>query len=158
MRCISVNSVRRAFTLVEVLIVVVLLGIVAMAAVPAVQMRTEDARNQAFVTNLNTAVDSIQRYVTRTETWPGDRTPGELPEGLDELLGEFGWDEPTPIGGQWDWDYGQFGYHSGVSVYQPDRTRAEMAAVDELFDDGDLDTGAFRARNQGYIRIIHEEQ
>jgi len=69
-------------------------------------------------------------------------------------LAKMAWFERTPIGGQWDWDNGQFGFKAGVSVYQPDRTPQEMREIDAMIDDGDLATGGFRSRTDGYISII----
>ncbi|MFU8779872.1 MAG: prepilin-type N-terminal cleavage/methylation domain-containing protein [Kiritimatiellia bacterium] len=43
---------------------------------------------------------------------------------------------------------------SGVSVYRPSRTAAEMQAIDARIDDGNLNTGNFRHRTDGYIYII----
>jgi hypothetical protein len=43
-----------------------------------------------------------------------------------------------------------------VSVYQPDRTTAEMADIDKIIDDGNLSTGVFRQRSNGYIFILQQ--
>jgi type IV pilus assembly protein PilA len=66
------------------------------------------------------------------------------------------WTRGTPIGGQWDWDNGAFGVVAGVSVFQPDRTPEEMSDIDRLIDDGNLSTGVFRQRTDGYIFIIQQ--
>jgi hypothetical protein len=64
------------------------------------------------------------------------------------------WTEPTPIGGQWDWDFLQYGAIAGVSVFMPDLTEAQMARIDARIDDGDLTTGIFRRRSSGYIYVM----
>ena len=71
-----------------------------------------------------------------------------------EYLGRFPWTQPTSLGGQWDWDDGQFGFKAGVSVYQPAAPVSQMQKIDQLIDDGDLATGGFRARSGGYISVI----
>ena len=38
------------------------------------------------------------------------------------MSGEFAaakWTAATSVGGQWDWDYQQFGFTAGISVYRP---------------------------------------
>ena len=66
------------------------------------------------------------------------------------------WVDKTPIGGQWDWDNGQFGSKAGVSVYMPPVTDEEMREVDALIDDGNLSTGSFQKRTGGFIYIMEK--
>ena len=54
----------------------------------------------------------------------------------------------------WDWDYKQFGCTAGISVYQPMADAAQMQELDALIDDGDLSSGNFRTRSDGYIYVI----
>ena len=35
------------------------------------------------------------------------------------------WTKPNTLGGQWDWDNGQFGFKAGVSVYRPTASSAQ---------------------------------
>ena len=44
--------------------------------------------------------------------------------------------------------------YAGLSVYQPNRTRAQMKNLDKEIDDGDLATGVFREHENGYIYVI----
>lgn len=64
--------------------------------------------------------------------------------------------EATPPGGLYDWDHLQFGTTAGVSVYSPSIGVDVMAMVDQVLDNGDLSTAAFRSRAFGYIYIIEE--
>jgi len=76
--------------------------------------------------------------------------------GMSNYLEHIDWAGRTPIGGKWDWDRGVFGVAAGVSVYQPDLTPAQMRRIDARMDDGNLKSGMFRQRSQGYISIIEE--
>jgi prepilin-type N-terminal cleavage/methylation domain-containing protein len=144
----------RAFTIVEILIVVVLLGIIALITIPHFLTAQEDTTAAAFVSNLHHAAQAFRRYRADYGEYPDDRGPAELPPGMDEYLRAMSWDRPTTIGGHWEWDYLQYGYTAGVSVHQPDRTDAHMSKIDKMVDDGDLTTGAFRKRVNGYIYVI----
>ena len=145
---------NRGFTLVEIMIVVAIIGLVAAIAVPAFARARKNAQVNRFIQDLRTAVDAFTMYNLENISYPPDRMPGVIPPGMEEYLRRMRWSEPTSIGGYWDWDYEQFGYRAGVSVYLPNRTAAEMREIAEKIDDGSLTTGNFRARAQGYIYII----
>ncbi len=142
------------FTLVEILIVVVILGIIAAIVIPEITVGQEDTSAATFAANLRIAFEGVRLYRQKHFTYPADYGPGIVPKELVAYTKGLKWDKPTPIGGKWDWDYKQFGYTAGVSVYLPDRSDEEMTRVDAILDDGDLITGAFRKRNNGYIYVI----
>ena len=142
------------FTLVEIMIVVAIIGLLAAIAIPAFARARRNAQVNRFVQDLRIAVDAFTMYNLENGSYPLDQTPGVIPSGMEEYLRRMRWTESTPIGGQWDWDYEVFGYQAGVSVFDPDRTPAEMLEIAEKIDDGSLTTGNFRARAQGYIYII----
>ena len=41
-------------------------------------------------------------------------------------------------------------------MYRPNMTDAQMAEIDLMIDDGDLSTGCFRKRGDGFIYIIEQ--
>jgi general secretion pathway protein G len=70
-RMMSQNRIFRAFTLVELLIVVVILGILAAVVVPQFTDASSDAKLSALQTNLQTIRSQIQLYkLQHNETWP----------------------------------------------------------------------------------------
>lgn len=145
---------RVGFTLVEIMIVVAIIALLTVVAIPWFQRYRRDTLNSRFANDLRIACHAIRHYNIKTSQYPPDRTPRQVPQGMAGYLAGMEWSARTPIGGWWDWDYRQFGCTAGVSVYRPDRTDEEMAEIDRLTDDGDLATGDFRKRNQGYIFII----
>ncbi len=65
------NRISRAFTLVEVLIVVVILGILAAIVIPQFSDASSDAKLSALQTNLQTIRTQLQLYkLQHNETWP----------------------------------------------------------------------------------------
>ena len=142
------------FTLIEILIVVIILGILAAVVIPSFANGTAQSRNAAFVTALRAYSDAFNVQALLDGAYAADRTPGVLPPEVSSAISATDWARPTPIGGQWDWDYGQFGVTAALSVYRPDRTAAEMLEIDQLIDDVNLATGGFRQRIDGYMLIV----
>ena len=145
---------QSAFTLVELMIVVVIIGLVAAISIPNMISARESSRNGRFIGDLRTANHSFIIYAMETGTYPSDETPGILPAGMSEYMGSLDWTEPTSIGGNWDWDYQVFGITAGVSVYRPSSDLSQLARIDSTIDDGDLGTGNFRSRADGYVSIL----
>jgi prepilin-type N-terminal cleavage/methylation domain-containing protein len=144
------------FTLVEILIVVIILGILAAVALSQFNGVTKESSEKTFASNVRAFGEQFLVYELRNGAWPADRAPGETPPEIDLLLDANNWSSPTPIGGQWDWDQNVFGVIAAVSVEAPTRTVAEMTEIDKLIDDGDLATGSFRSRANGYMYVLKE--
>jgi prepilin-type N-terminal cleavage/methylation domain-containing protein len=138
---------RQGFTLVEILIVIVILGILAAVVVPAFSGVTDEARKGAFIRDLKTYADAIEIYTARTGYFVGDSSSGQFPPELEGYLDAAEWERGTPIGGEWDVELMEQGITSGVGVHfrgGSNPGNAFMADVDARFDDGNLTTGLFR--------------
>ena len=124
-------------------------------ALPSFIKARKKALATRFISDLRVASDAFQMRTMELGSYPADGTPGQMPAGMGPYLAKMAWTEQTSIGGQWDWDNGQFGFKAGVSVYMPDFTDDEMRDyVDRVIDDGNLATGGFRKRAAGFISII----
>lgn len=151
----TASKASPGFTLIEIMIVVMIIALLAVIALPAFSRARLTSQNVRFINDLRTAIGAFQQYTLDTGHYPPDRTPGVIPPGMAEYLAGMRWTEDTSIGGQWDWDYQQFGLTAGVSIYfGADMQDARLREIDRKIDDGNLETGNFRKRSQGYIGII----
>jgi prepilin-type N-terminal cleavage/methylation domain-containing protein len=145
---------RRGYTLVEIMVVVGIIGFLAALALPSMGRARTNSQGAAFINNLRLARAVFEAHVIENGFYPDDTTPGVIPDGMAQDLKSIQWARPTPIGGQWDWDYLQFGVTAGVSVFMPNFSDEQMTRIDQRIDDGDLSSGQFRQRAGGYIFII----
>lgn len=151
---------RRGFTLVEVLIVVVILGVLAAIVVPQFSDASEEARRGAFITNLKYFVEQCEYYAVRTGEYPPDGGSGELPAELEGYIRPDDFENGTPIGGVWDTELDENGVGAAIGVHfngaGETRDDAYMTLVDEQFDDGNIATGLFReiAQDRYYYVLL----
>lgn len=142
------------FTLVEIMTVVVIIGLLCAVAIPAISRLKRNAQSNRFISDLRAFSQAFETYSVRTGQWPPDGTPAVVPTGMSGEFRNAAWIANSSIGGQWDWDYKQFGFTAGISIYQPTVPVTQMQEIDKKIDDGNLNTGHFRARTSGYIYIL----
>lgn len=91
----SMLAARGGFTLVEIMIVVLIIGLLAMIAVPNVKRNLEKARLQAIQVNLRT-IDNVKTQWAAENRKGGDAVPTE-----EELAPYFQGNRfPTPVMGE----------------------------------------------------------
>ena len=143
----------RGFTLVELMIVVVLIGLLAALALPAFSRMKSAAVARRYYNDARQIRDAAQRYALEHGAFP--------PNGIGALAPEFTGYVPaklfgatTPLGGVWDWDNGENGFAASIAVYQYTVSDAELLAIDRAFDDGDLTAGQFRRAGAKAILVV----
>ncbi len=80
------NSYRQGFTLIEILIVVVILGILASVVLGQFGNAADDAARSTFVTNGKTFVESAMRFQLDTGQFLEDSSCGDLPNGFEDYV------------------------------------------------------------------------
>lgn len=148
------RSRRHGFTLVEILIVVVILGILAAIVVPQFSNTTESARQSSFISDLKALASAAEVYTVRENQYLGDGSSGQVPAGFESYIRVSDFTGGTPIGGVWDVEFQDAGgVTSAIGVHfngsGATRNDAYMLQIDDLFDDGNLATGLFRKLENG---------
>lgn len=129
------------------MIVVGIIGVLASIMIPVARSWRHDAQRVAFVGSLKTFANSTVQFVAETGMLPPGGRAGTLPYYLRNHIRQSAWEQPTPIGGQWDIDTSRRSGWSRVGVLfgqQDDRRTEFMENIDGMIDDGHIGRGDFR--------------
>jgi prepilin-type N-terminal cleavage/methylation domain-containing protein len=140
---------RGGFTLVEILVVVLILGILAAMVIVTIGGMSRDASQVAFISDLRTWQDASMLYMNQVGGYPIDSSSGQFPTGMEDYIKPDQWERTTPIGGVWDMENNDNGVTFAVGVHftsdaPPTQDDAYMTEVDSSFDDGNLASSSFR--------------
>ena len=148
------SAPKRGFTLVEIMIVVVIIGILAAMAGVAFKHTRERAIATRVANDLRVFADAFQTYTLENGAYPEDVGPATVPTGMEEYIKTNMFTSETPAGGSYDWDEGVFGITAAVSLQRPTVDSAVLLEIDKIVDDGNLSTGNVRSRSGGLLYII----
>ncbi len=141
----------RAFTLVEIMIVVVIIGLLAAMAIPAFQRVRERSIASRIANDFRQFEAAFQRYNLENGGWPPTNSPGVIPVGMSGMLPES-FTAPSPMGGNYSWS----GTSAIIRLTNTQATDPVMQRVDAILDDGNLATGDFGAIvTGGYHLRLH---
>ncbi|MEM8546479.1 MAG: type II secretion system protein [Cyanobacteria bacterium P01_H01_bin.119] len=135
----SNKRTQAGFTLIELMIVMVILGILAAIALPTFASMTRRARYSEARLQLNAAAKQIQLYRLEHGSYPPDTNSGVAPAGVIE------WPTDAPFDSKYDYDhwgignnrcYVQIGFagESGVRAYPVHQKVAEAGTLVEVED------------------------
>ncbi len=133
---------KKSFTLVEIMIAVVIIGLLLSFAVPAVFKVFGKSQITRFVNDLKIVSTAFEYFNFEKGFYPPDAGSGQMPEGMKGYLRDFPWGLTTCIGGSWDWKNDET-VTGGIAVEDHTLTQDLLSAIDEEVDDGDLSTGQF---------------
>lgn len=139
------TSRSRGFTLVEIMVVVVIVGLLTLLAVPAFNVVRKNSQSTRLINDYRQIKSAIEVYVLENGEWPADLAPGEFPPELEGYISAELFEGDYMIDGNWDWDgYDVHDPFAGVTFIPPGDRDEIMVRVDESLDDGDLSTGIFQ--------------
>jgi prepilin-type N-terminal cleavage/methylation domain-containing protein len=143
----------RAFTLVEIMVVVVIIGLLVAMAIPGFQRVRHSAIGKRYLNDVRQIVSGAERRAAETGTYPPNGI-GALHPDLRGYVPDSLFGTATPLGGVWDWDYDQNGFKASVSVYQYTAADDLLLHIDRSCDDGNLNSGIFRKDGSKVIYVI----
>jgi prepilin-type N-terminal cleavage/methylation domain-containing protein len=158
------HPAQRAFTLVELCVVVFIIGMLAAIALPTLKRISQKARVAAVANDLRTFTTALQTYNLQYGKWPADVTPGVMPK---EMVGALpnAFTLKTPIGGNYDWDQNVspngFLTKAAITLITQGTNKvssdtALLTAIDKALDDGNLKTGNVRLGSTNALVYIIE--
>ncbi len=139
---------RGGFTLVEIMIAVVIIGLLAAMAVPAFNRVRQRSLANRMANDLRQYADAYQRYALENGTWPPVGGVGAAPAGMEDYL-PAAYGTSTPFGGGYTWS----GASARLRLADSTATDAVMVQVDAVIDDGDLGTGDFQKNSGGSYEL-----
>ncbi len=149
----------KAFTLVELLVVVAIIGILAAVAIPGYSSYKQNARVASVVSDLKNIHSALEAYRTESNSYPDDVAGGSTPPGLAPFLKSDFFTSDTPVGGRYDYNaqpvWGEVSIRIENATYITDDAGWEK--VDGVLDDGDLGGGKFRNIADGKAYVVSED-
>lgn len=139
-----------AFTLVEIMVVVVIIGLLAAIGIPAFLRAKEKSMASRYTNDFRQFDASFQRYATENGDWPLTAAAGVIPAGMAGYLPES-FTNSSPMGGNYRWIKGS----NVILLVNSNATDSVMVLVDTALDDGDLTTGNFiKLGGLGYVQFV----
>ena len=89
---------HRGFTLVEIMVVVVIIGLLAALAIPGMLRSRNRSMAARYANDLRTYEEAFEHYNFENGAWPDVGTEGVIPPGMSGYLPES-YIQPSPLGG-----------------------------------------------------------
>lgn len=142
------------FNLIEMVIVTVIIGMLAVLAMPALQKTRLASQNSRFVSDLRVFAQAFESYSVVNGGWPPNSGSGVVPAGMAGDFRASSWTGANSIGGRWNWDFNMSGVTAAIATTGVTATDAQMVVIDRRIDDGDLTTGLFQKVGTRFIYVL----
>ncbi len=146
--------------------VVLIIGVLAAASVPALKKNARNARSSAVMNDLRVFSGAFQAYAQEHGDWPpGGGAPGAFPQGMDGYLSQTNWSRTTPIGGNYQFatqSPEQGNRYAAVIIIASSKGNRvtsdanQLEDIDTKLDDGNLMTGNFFLGYRNYPVFVLE--
>jgi prepilin-type N-terminal cleavage/methylation domain-containing protein len=156
---------RAAFTLVEIMVVVVIIGVLAAAGLPTYRHITMRSKTTALENDLRQFSTALITYNLQNARWPADSDPQVPPPELAGALPSK-FTQVSPIGGvyKWNFDVPADGITCKAALIvqtaaglQPVSDDADLfLMLDRQMDDGNLETGMMQVGSTNSLVYIIE--
>jgi type II secretory pathway pseudopilin PulG len=165
----GVRRELRGFTLLELFLAVLAIGLVAYIAVTEIRKFSHRARRDVFVADVRRLAAVFEKHHSQKGEWPAaTNLEIRIPRGMEASLAETAWAKGPPFGGSYDWipplrsnpadaEADAKPVPAGmiaVTAFSPSTPLALSAAdllyLDQKLDDGNLTTGRFRTGFNGW--------
>lgn len=139
---------RSAFTLLEIIVVIIVIGILAAMVVPRYVSARQDTAISATAEDLRAIENAVSMYYAKYGAYPRDVNRTEVVSVLEPFFkDENPFSKIAPIGGKYDyegppnWSPVQISVRSEISTNHSEAVAIEL---DRYMDNGDLRTGSIR--------------
>ena len=139
-----IQSRHAGFTLVEIMIVLVIIGLLAAMGIPALMRVKSQSQYTAAANDLRTFTAAFNTFSMEEGMWPAESASGVVPIGMEDRIKSESWAKTTLGGAHWDWQNAVGGISAGIAMTDGDTSDSQLAEFDALIDDGNITTGRFR--------------
>lgn len=151
---------RTAFTLIEVIIIVIVIGILAAVAAPKFVGAQADTELASTAEDLRAIENAVSMYYAKHGAYPRDVNRSQAVSVLAPYFkADNPFEKPAPIGGVYDYEGPPNWSPVQISIRSERRgSHSEETAIelDEYMDNGDLKTGTIRRKGNRTYYIIGE--
>lgn len=146
------------FTLVEIMIVVMIIGLICMIAIPSLVKARMNSQAAAIANDFRVFEGCFDHYafVNFGSYPPTDLTPATYPVGMETNWLPETWVGPTPSSGYYTFENGGGVSRNQIAVQSASMDTKLKQRVDEILDDGNLSSGHVQSAPAGLVYILGE--